>query len=372
MTPERWLPTVDAASFRRRLLRWYDRHGRDFAWRRSTDLYAVWVSEVMLQQTTTATVSKRFPKFLDQFPNIAALAQAPEDVVLRAWEGLGYYRRARNLHRAARSIMETHGGGIPENPAVLQSLPGLGRYSANAILSFARNLPLPILEANTIRVWSRLVGARGDATRQPLIGGLWQVAEALLPLRRPRDFNLALMDLGAMICTPRSPACANCPLRSECRAFRTGRPERFPMKASRPAVETENWVVAVIRRGEQYLVGQRSETGRWAGMWEFPNARLANGEDAEAAAGSLAESAMGVRGRPTRLPTVRHGIMHYRLELSCFLFEAQKRNRRLTTFGVWTPIEKLADLPMSKAHRRIVTFLTDAPVGESVRSSEPI
>src|SRR5215207_2882018 len=200
MTPHRWLQSIDHSAFRRRLLRWFDRAGRDFAWRRTTDPYAIWVSEVMLQQTTTAAVANRYEAFLRRFPSVSALAAASETEVLRAWEGLGYYRRAKNLHGAAQVVVADHGSVVPTDPTVLRKLPGLGRYSANAVACFSRNDPQPILEANTVRLWSRLCGTRGDPARQPLLGGLWRTAEALLPRKRPRDFNLALMDLGAGVC----------------------------------------------------------------------------------------------------------------------------------------------------------------------------
>jgi len=367
MTPEKWLNRVDPLSFRRKLFRWYKRCGRDFAWRRSEDLYAVWVSEVMLQQTTTTTVSRRFPQFLQQFPTIEMLAEASEASVLRAWEGLGYYRRARNLHRAARIVASEYHGEVPHDPTVLRSLPGLGRYSANAILSFARNAPLPILEANTVRVWSRLCGVKGDPAKQPIRGELWNVAESLIPKRRGRDFNLALMDLGALVCTPRSPDCPRCPVNEYCLAFRSGRPERFPLKAARPTTIDERHVAIVLRRRGGYLVRQRGDRGRWAGMWEFPNVQVADGEDAEAAALALASTYAEPRGTAVRLPAVRHGIMHFRIELKPFLIEVAKARPAAATSVRWVLEKELTDLPLSTAHRRIARSLPSAPVGESLR-----
>jgi len=364
MTPEKWLQSVDPRSFRRRLLRWFDHFGRDFDWRRSTDLFAVWVSEVMLQQTTTATVSRRFSAFLQQFPTVAALADAPEEVVLRAWEGLGYYRRARNLHSAARRVVADHAGEIPQDPKVLRSLPGLGRYSANAVLCFARNQPLPILEANTIRVWSRLCGVNGDATRQPLRGQLWQTAEELIPRTRPRDFNLALMDLGAMICTPRRPECHSCPLRTDCAAFRSGKPEQFPLKPKKEAAVDERHIVVVIRQGNKFLVSQRPDGGRWAGMWEFPNRRLDLGESPEPAASQLAAAISKRCGPARKLVDLKHGVMHFRIKANCFVVDARSSRQPKVQTSKWATLGEIADMPLSSVHRRIVTFLTKTPVGE--------
>lgn len=364
MTPEKWLQSVDPRSFRRRLLRWFDRFGRDFDWRRSTDLFAVWVSEVMLQQTTTATVSRRFPAFLQQFPTVSALADAPEELVLRAWEGLGYYRRARNLHKAAKRIVADHAGLIPENPNVLRSLPGLGRYSANAVLCFARNQALPILEANTVRVWSRLCGAKGDATRQPLRGGLWHAAEELMPRIRARDFNLALMDLGALICTPRSPDCPGCPLKTDCVAFRSSNPESYPLKPKKESPVEERHVVVVLRRGVKFLISQRPDGGRWAGMYEFPNRRLESGESSERAASQLASVVCRRFGPAHKLVDIRHGVMHFRITANCFVFDARATKLSKAQTSKWATLDEIAGLPLSSAHRRIVTFLTNAQVGE--------
>jgi len=366
MTPEKWIQTVDAQSFRRRLLRWFDRFGRDFDWRRSTDLFAVWVSEVMLQQTTTTTVSRRFPAFLDQFPTVSALAEADEEAVLRAWEGLGYYRRARNLHHAAKRIVAEHAGRIPEDPCVLRSLPGLGRYSANAMLCFARNHPLPILEANTIRVWSRLCGAGGDAARQPLHGRLWDVADSSIPRKRARDFNLALMDLGAMVCTPKNPNCSSCPLRPDCVAFKSGKPEQFPSKPTKSQSIEDRQVVVVIRRRNRILVLQRPDGGRWAGMWELPNACLEKGAFSEAAAMELAVRFGVGLGAFRKLADVSYGVMNIRVKASCFLMEAAGKGMQPTGRKArWATSAEIARMPLSSAHRRIVTFLTKAPVGEN-------
>jgi A/G-specific adenine glycosylase len=372
MTPRKWLQSVDPQSFRRRLLRWFDRFGRDFDWRRSTDLFAVWVSEVMLQQTTTATVSRRFPAFLEQFPTVTALAEAPEEIVLRAWERLGYYRRARNLHKAARQVVSEHSGVIPEDPNVLRSLPGLGRYSANAVLCFARNQPLPILEANTIRVWSRLCGAKEDATKQPLRGELWRTAEELIPRTRARDFNLALMDLGAMICTPRSPNCTSCPLKTDCVAFRSGKPEQFPLKLKKEATIEERYIVAVLRRGDRFLVSQRPDGGRWAGMWEFPNRRLEPGESPEAAASQLASAVSKRPGPACKLVDIKHGVMHFRIKANCFLFDVRSASRQKAETSKWATLAEIAGLPLGSAHRRIVTLLTKTPIGEDGGAAETV
>jgi len=353
---------------------WYRRHGRDFTWRRSFDLYAVWVSEVMLQQTTTTTVARRFPRFLEQFPTLYSLAAAPEEAVLRAWEGLGYYRRARNLSKAARTIVAEHGGQIPTDPAVLRTLPGLGKYSANAILSFGRNRPLPILEANTLRAWSRLAGVRSDPTKQPFFGELWHVAEALIPKRRGRDFNLAVMDLGSMICTPRAPDCPQCPLREDCVAFGSGQPERFPLKASKPTTVDERRVVVVVCSRGRFYLQKRGDDGRWAGMWEFPNAPLETTDEPVASGRRLALRVGKQLGATVQLPRVRHGVMHFRIDLMPVLFEASARRNGVAkgSNGRWVTPDELAELPLSQPHRKIATAVTTMTVGETRPSARKV
>src|SRR5262245_7752921 len=195
-----------------RLLRWFRTHHRDLPWRRDRDPYRIWVSEVMLHQTLVATVVPYFERFLARFPTLADLAAADEQDVLRLWEGLGYYRRARHLLQAARLLHDRHGGICPADPEAWEGLPGLGEYTRNAILSQAFDLRLPILEANSARVLSRLVGQEDDPRKGPARKALWQVAEALLPRDQVGDFNQALMELGALVCTPERPACAECPL----------------------------------------------------------------------------------------------------------------------------------------------------------------
>ena len=219
---------------RRSLLSWFERCHRDLPWRRNRDPYAIWVSEIMLQQTQVATVIPFFKRFLETFPTLADLAAAKEEQVLRLWEGLGYYRRARDLHRAARQMVAEHGGQIPQEPAILRTLPGIGRYTVGAILSQAFDRRLPILEANSQRVLCRLFGRREDPRRGPARRWLWEMAETLLPTRRVGAFNQALMELGALVCTPAAPQCAVCPVAVLCTARHWVCKTRSPIAHSRP------------------------------------------------------------------------------------------------------------------------------------------
>ncbi len=268
----------------RRLLRWFAAHRRDLPWRRDRDPYRIWVSEVMLQQTQATTVVPYFERFLQAFPTLADLAAADEQQVLRLWEGLGYYRRARDLLRTARLLAAAHGGRFPDDPAALDGLPGLGRYTRNAVLSQAFDRRLPVLEANSQRVLSRLFGRTGDPSRGPEQRWLWAAAEALLPPRRAGDFNQALMELGALVCTPAAPRCPECPLAADCAARRLGLQEAIPARTPPPETVNVREAAVVVRRGEQVLLLQRPATGRWASLWEFPHGPLAAEEAPDEAA----------------------------------------------------------------------------------------
>jgi A/G-specific adenine glycosylase len=252
------------------LLAWYGRAGRDLPWRRSRDPYRIWVSEVMLQQTQVERVREFFARFIARLPTVAALAAAREAEVLRLWEGLGYYRRARQLHQAAQRIMADHAGEFPRTAAALRGLPGIGRYTAGAIASIAFDEPEPIVEANSRRVIARLVGhaaAVGDASGDE---PLWRAAAALVPRRQPGRFNQALMDLGAMVCTPDAPRCGDCPLARMCVARRAGTVALIPAPTRRRPVLLVRETAVVVRRAGRVLVVRRGADEWWSGLWDFP------------------------------------------------------------------------------------------------------
>ncbi|MCI0685163.1 MAG: A/G-specific adenine glycosylase [Gemmataceae bacterium] len=347
------------ASIRRRLLAWFAEHARDLPWRRRRDPYAVWVSEVMLQQTQAATVIGYFERFVQQFPDVAALAAADEQQVLRAWEGLGYYRRARSLHRAARQLCRDHAGHIPDDAQSLGRLPGLGRYTVNAILSQAYERRLPILETNSRRVLCRLLGERGDPAAAPVQQRLWAAATALLPRRRIGDFNQALMELGALICTPDQPACARCPLARHCRACRQGAQADIPRPAKRPPVEEVNEVAVAVWRQRRVLLVQCPEAGRWAGMWELPRRAVTARSTPDRIAHQLL-SELGIDADlGPQLTTVRHGVTRFRIQLICLEATHRRGSFRpgLYPAGHWVAPPELAAYPLSAPQRRLAQAL---------------
>lgn len=354
--------TRSVAQLRRLLRNWYRAHRRDLPWRETRDPYAIWVSEVMLQQTQVATVIPFFLRFLAAFPNVAALAAADEHEVLRQWEGLGYYRRARCLHRAAKAVVERHGGRIPDDPDALQKLPGFGRYTVGAVLSQAYDRPLPILEANSLRVLCRLFAVDGDPRSGAVRRRLWELAEALVPQRGAGEFNQALMEIGALVCTSAAPRCTACPLKRTCAAFQTGRQGELPARPpSAQVVEVREVAVVVRRRAAVFLV-RRPESGRWAGLWEFPHGPLEDGERPEEAATRLLTSVTGLSATIGReIGVLRHGVTRYRITLACF--EARYRRGAFRsdfyTAGRWVVPAQLADFALSAPQRRLARLLVE-------------
>ncbi|MBI3565439.1 MAG: A/G-specific adenine glycosylase, partial [Elusimicrobia bacterium] len=249
------------------LLSWYRRHRRDMPWRREVTPYRTWVSEIMLQQTTVAAVAPKFEAFVRRFPDAAALAAADEDAVLGAWAGLGYYARARNLHRAAKEIAAA-GGAFPSDLDGALALPGVGRYTAGAILSIAFGRPLPVVDGNVIRVFSRLFGLRGRAKDPAFAAVIWRKAEALVPKDHPGDWNQALMELGATACAPESPDCAACPVARWCVARKKGLQDELPTPEPRRAPTPVRWTCLWVERGGKVLLWKRSAEERLLkGLW---------------------------------------------------------------------------------------------------------
>jgi A/G-specific adenine glycosylase len=310
-----------AATFAPRLLAWFARHGRhDLPWQRDRGPYRVWVSEIMLQQTQVATVIPYYERFMGRFPDVAALAAAPLDEVLHYWSGLGYYARARNLHRAARIVRDAHGGCVPADHAALVALPGIGRSTAGAILALARDARHPILDGNVKRVLARWFGVDGFPGEASVAAELWALSEAVTPARRAADFTQAIMDLGATLCTHRNPHCGACPLAADCVARRTARTAELPARRTRRKRPLRQVVWLVFRRGEAVLLERRPPSGIWGGLWGFPE--FATRTAAEAAA--VARS-----GRPapriTPLDRMRHAFTHFELEIEPLLVELDLR-----------------------------------------------
>ncbi|MCH8854568.1 MAG: A/G-specific adenine glycosylase [Planctomycetes bacterium] len=276
--------SVDRQKLRRRLLRWYDRNRRDLPWRRNPrNAYQQWLAEIMLQQTQVATVVPYFRRFIKQFPTVRRLADAPLDDVLRLWAGLGYYARARNLHKCARIVAREHSGRFPDTVEGLSALPGIGRYTAGAIASIAFGRRAPILDGNVKRVLSRMFQIESDIRQNETVDHLWTLAEAILPRKRCGDFNQSLMELGATLCLPRNPKCPDCPVSGICSAHAAGVVDEVPRTKRRPAPKEVQVVVAAVRRNGKFLIRRRKTDSLWGGMWELPSIQM-NGHKSRKAA----------------------------------------------------------------------------------------
>jgi A/G-specific adenine glycosylase len=346
---------------RRRLLAWYRRHARDLPWRRGSDPYRIWISEIMLQQTQVATVRSYFERFIAALPTFDALAAADEDTVLRLWEGLGYYRRARQLHRAAKIVVAEHGGQFPADAEQVRRLPGIGRYTAGAILSIAFDAPEPILEANTIRLLSRLLAYAGDTHSTAGQRLLWHAAQTLLPARGAGTLNQALMELGSQVCRPRDPACLRCPLAALCPTFREGLQKKIPAPRRKPRIESVREALVVVRRGRILLV-RRAAHQRWAGLWDFPRVSCDSAETSPEPAELAAKvyAATGIKiDAIKRLTTFRHGVTRFRITLECYEARASgtATQRKPPVETAWVKPSELADYPLSSTGRRLARFV---------------
>ncbi len=321
-------PQDRAADFRRELIRWYRCEGRDLPWRRTGDPYAILVSEFMLQQTQVATVIPYYQRWLERFPDFATLAQAEESDVLHAWQGLGYYSRARNIQAAARMVQEVFDGELPADAVKIAQLPGVGRYTAGAIASFGFDLPEPIVDANIARVLARLTNWRQPIDSSAGQKQLWRTAAALVPPKGARSFNSALMDLGATICLPHRPRCLECPVRDFCQA---ADPATLPVKRKKPATIHLTECHAFARRRGRLLLEQSNS--RWQGMWILP--RLAT--------------------QPARSAILRldFPFTHHRITLVVFPGDDVRPGERQR----WFPVRAIDDLPVPSPHRRALAQL---------------
>lgn len=346
------------------LLKWFTKQARDLPWRRTFDPYAVWVSEIMLQQTQVKTVIPYWKRWMAALPTARALAEAPPERVLKLWEGLGYYTRARNLQKAARLIVEHHAGKFPETFEEVLALPGIGRYTAGAICSIARDQPRPILDGNVIRVLTRLFGIEENPRDKATNAHLWQLAEALVraaartesPVARRCSFlNQSLMELGALVCTPRQPQCDECPVQSLCVAKRTNRVEALPNLAKRATATARRFLAFVIEREGHWLVSQRPAGGVNAHLWEFPNCEVPLDTADVAAVAKTLFGLTAVKLKP--LGTVKHSITRYRISLEAYRAETGKVKLGEGTNSRWLPLAELEALAFTSAHRRVLKML---------------
>ncbi|HCL29456.1 MAG TPA: A/G-specific adenine glycosylase [Candidatus Latescibacteria bacterium] len=352
------------SAFRRRLLAWYGKNQRDLPWRRTADPYAVWLSEIMLQQTRVETARGYYERFLQRFPTVTDLAVADEADVLKLWEGLGYYSRARNLHRAAQTIVERHDGDLPDSYEGLIRLPGIGPYTAAALSSILFDRPHPALDGNVMRALSRLLRVEEDPRRASVRAEMVRAGEALMPRTGTGDLNQALIELGAKVCTPRQPGCGSCPVANWCRAYNeledpSVLPVRVPRK-KRPHLQV---TAGIIRRRGKVLIAQRPAGGMLAGLWEFPGGKQEPGESlVECLRREIGEELGILIDVEEEVACVDHEFTH--LSITLHAFSARYRSGRVRAIGCsafeWIDTDRLQQFAIPRADHRVLEELAVA------------
>jgi A/G-specific adenine glycosylase len=339
--------------FPSRLLNWYAKNKRTLPWRGRRDPYAVWVSEIMLQQTRVETVIPYYKKWLTLFPSFRVLANADEREVLNAWEGLGYYSRARNLHRAAKIIVEKYDGKLPRDLKELRKLPGVGRYTVGALASIVFGMDEPALDGNLKRVYARLFDMKKPVNSTKGEKILWQLARENLPKGKAADFNQALMDLGATICLPKNPKCEVCPLARNCKARARGTQSLRPVKLAKKTVPHHIHAAAVIVQKGRVLLAQRPLKGLLAGMWEFPNARVEGNPRTGLASALRAAYSLkvGVKRGAHPLAIVKHAYSHFKVTVHAFRCEFLSGPK--VDALAWVSLNEFGEYPMGKVDREI-------------------
>ena len=371
----RWIDRI-----RRALTDWYRRDGRALPWRADRDPYRVLVSETMLVQTTVAAVVPYFARFLEQFPDLQALAEADEARVVKAWEGLGYYRRARQLHAAAKRIVEEFDGRVPSDVESLRRLPGVGRYIAGAVASFAFDLPAPIIEANTQRVLTRWLAIETDLKASATQARLWNAAARLVPETGAGEFNQAFMELGATLCTPKDPCCLVCPVSPDCLARRLGLQSQIPKVAPKAPPIAVVEAAALVEREGCFLVTRRPEGGLWPGFWEFPTIHLEGANPAqhisveESESLNLAEGVRRLTGVSVRIgslaQTISYAVTRHKVRLDAFRgvpIEGGRATEQGAGEVAWVDRKGLSDLTFGSANRRLFPLLEE----ESLKAVDP-
>lgn len=348
------------------LLSWYAKHKRNLPWRKTRDPYRIWIAEVLLQQTRVETARPYYARFIARFPNVFALADASLEEVLKVWEGAGYYARARHLHRAAQILVRERDGNFPRTIAELDALPGIGRYTAGAIASIAFNADAPVLDGNVMRVLCRYFGLRADTQQHATRERLWRLAAELLPRGRARAWNQALMELGALICRPRHPRCAQCPIHSGCTARQKGWQNELPVKRAKKELPHYEIAVGVIWKPARtspharILIQQRAPTGLLGGLWEFPGGKIEPGEKpAQCVAREIREElGLEVKVRE-KIAVVKHAYSHFSITLHAFACDYVSGRVRLKGAQAfrWVRPADLSTYPFPAANKKILAQL---------------
>ena len=325
--------------------------------RHERDPYAIWVAEIMLQQTQVTTVWPYYENWMKKYPTIEVLAEASQDEVLKSWEGLGYYSRARNLHAAAKQIIESYDGKLPNNSNELLKLPGIGAYSAAAIASLAFNEVISLIDGNVLRVYARLVCLDEDISRNKTKTSVQQALQAAISVERPGIFNQALMDLGRVVCTPKQPDCVNCPLSNNCRAYHSNQVQAYPITPKKKTPPHYQIVIGLIERDGKYLIQRRPEDGLLGGLWEFPGGKIEAGETKIAALQrEIAEETSLQVKIGKKIDTIQHAYTHFRITMTAYLctWVDGEAKTNAATENRWVRPDKFSDHAFPKANLKIL------------------
>jgi A/G-specific adenine glycosylase len=345
-----------------KILVWFQEHARDLPWRTTYSPYHVWISEIMLQQTQMDRVIDYFNRWIARFPTIADVASADEEDVLKLWEGLGYYTRARNIMRTATILMKDHSGEMPAEYDTLLRMPGIGNYTAGAIMSIAFNEEYPLVDANIERIFARLFNLDKPVKEKKTHAFIWRKAEELLPQGRAREFNQALMELGALVCISRNPRCSICPIRNECQAFSLDVVSKRPVLQSPPRTIFIEMATGILKHENRILIQKRKSKGVWANLWEFPGGRLEPGETPEMAlVREYREETELAVASLQKITTVHHSYMNYRVTLHCYFCSLADDRYEPVLHGAqeyrWIEPDELLHYAFPSGHRKLIAHL---------------
>ncbi len=355
------MPRLSNIQFiQKELLNWFEKNQRFLPWRENYEPYHVWISEIMLQQTQVKTVLPYFDRWIAELPTIQSVSEASEDKILKLWEGLGYYSRVRNLQKAAKQIVEKHGGIFPSSLNDILALPGVGRYTAGAITSIAFNQDQPLVDGNVIRVLSRLFLYTKNTRLPEAEKQMWQWAEEILPPGKARYFNQAMMELGALQCTPKSPDCGVCPLRAVCKAYKEGMVSHIPDRGPKRDLTYIEVSIGIIKKDGKIFIQKRPEKGLMGGLWEFPGGKVEPGESKKATLEREVAEELGVRLKNIKfIRKIKHAYTSFKVDLHCFEADHKAGEIRLTSGveGRWVEPLELRNYPFPAANVKLIAEL---------------
>lgn len=345
-----------------RLMKWYGKNKRSLPWRETTDPYFIWVSEVMLQQTQVVTVVDYYRRFIRMYPTVKALSEANQDHVLKAWEGLGYYARARNFHKASQIVLSRYNGHVPDTWDEFRGLPGVGDYIASAVLSIAFGRPYAVVDGNVKRVLARLFQMESPVNTSSSVNVFREMAQQLLDSADPGTFNQAVMELGALICKPKQPVCEACPLEKYCKAFGDKSVADFPKKKAKKPVPEKLLVTGIIEKNGKVLIVQRNQDHMLGGLWELPGGEVKEGEDGTLACENRIREQTGIQvSASIYLTRVRHAYSHFKIQMDVFRCQLQKGSVKLNgpVAYKWASIKDLDRFPFHKAVHKFMPLVKD-------------